>query len=74
MTHAGPLVTTLVTGLALAFAFGFAARLLRLPPLLGYIAAGIVVGPHTPGFVADPVKHARYAAKVLLKYKLLEWQ
>lgn len=54
MTHAGPLVTTLVTGLALAFGFGFAARLLRLPPLLGYIAAGIVVGPHTPGFVADP--------------------
>lgn len=54
MTHAGPLVTTLVVGLALAFAFGFAARLLRLPPLLGYIAAGVAVGPHTPGFVADP--------------------
>ena len=54
MTHAGPLVATLVVGLALAFALGFAARLLRLPPLLGYIAAGIAVGPHTPGFVADP--------------------
>ncbi|MBR0660559.1 cation:proton antiporter [Neoroseomonas oryzicola] len=53
MTHAGPLVATLVVALALAFAFGFAARLLRLPPLLGYIAAGIAVGPHTPGFVAD---------------------
>lgn len=54
MTHAGPLVATLVVGLALAFALGFAARLLRLPPLLGYIAAGIAVGPHTPGFIADP--------------------
>lgn len=54
MTHAGPLVGTLVVALALAFALGFAARLLRLPPLLGYIAAGIAAGPHTPGFVADP--------------------
>ena len=53
MTHAGPLVATLVVALALAFALGFAARLLRLPPLIGYIAAGVAVGPHTPGFVAD---------------------
>lgn len=53
MNHAGPLVATLVVALTLAFALGFAARLLRLPPLLGYIAAGIAVGPHTPGFVAD---------------------
>jgi CPA2 family monovalent cation:H+ antiporter-2 len=54
MTHAGPLVATLVVGLALAFVLGLLARLLRLPPLIGYIAAGIAVGPHTPGFVADP--------------------
>ncbi|MBR0681983.1 sodium:proton antiporter [Roseomonas eburnea] len=54
MTHAGPLVATLVVALALAFALGFATRLLRLPPLLGYIAAGVAVGPYTPGFVADP--------------------
>uniref|UniRef100_UPI0018E0027E cation:proton antiporter n=1 Tax=Neoroseomonas rubea TaxID=2748666 RepID=UPI0018E0027E len=53
MSHAPPLVATLVVALALAFAFGFVARLLRLPPLLGYIAAGIAVGPYTPGFVAD---------------------
>ncbi len=53
MTHAGPLVATLVVALSLAFALGLAARLVRLPPLLGYIAAGIAVGPHTPGFVAD---------------------
>jgi CPA2 family monovalent cation:H+ antiporter-2 len=61
MTHAGPLVATLVVALALAFAFGFAARLLRLPPLLGYIAAGIAVGPHTPGFVADAATTAALA-------------
>lgn len=61
MTHAGPLVATLVVALALAFALGFAARLLRLPPLLGYIAAGIAVGPHTPGFVADPAITAALA-------------
>lgn len=54
MPHAEPLVATLVVGLALAFALGFAARLLRLPPLIGYIAAGIAVGPHTPGYIADP--------------------
>lgn len=61
MTHAGPLIATLVVALALAFAFGFAVRLLRLPPLLGYIAAGIAVGPHTPGFVADPAITAALA-------------
>ena len=61
MTHAGPLVATLVVALSLAFALGFAARLLRLPPLLGYIAAGIAVGPHTPGFVADPAITAALA-------------
>lgn len=54
-----PILTTLVVALALAFALGFAARSLRLPPLIGYLAAGIAVGPHTPGFVADAqVTHA----------------
>ncbi|MBR0649205.1 hypothetical protein GXW78_05990 [Roseomonas terrae] len=54
MDHAEPLVATLVVGLALACTLGFAARLLRLTPVIGYVAAGIAVGPHTPGFVADP--------------------
>lgn len=53
MHHAHPLLATLVVALALAFAFGLVARLLRVPPLLGYLAAGLAVGPHTPGFVAD---------------------
>jgi len=40
-------------GLGLAFVLGFIATRLRLPPLVGYLIAGIVVGPHTPGFNAD---------------------
>ena len=42
-------------GLVLAFAFvgGFIAGKLRLQPIVGYIAAGLVVGPFTPGFIAD---------------------
>jgi CPA2 family monovalent cation:H+ antiporter-2 len=40
-------------GFMLAFAFGFLANRLRLPPLIGYLVAGIAVGPFTPGFVAN---------------------
>ncbi|WP_431282772.1 cation:proton antiporter [Humitalea sp. 24SJ18S-53] len=53
MLHAPPLLASLVIALSMAFALGLVARLLRLPPLLGYLAAGLVVGPYTPGFVAD---------------------
>src|SRR5689334_6762993 len=41
------------TALIAAFAGGLLARLLRLPVLVGYLVAGVVVGPHTPGVVAD---------------------
>ena len=51
--HATPLITTLVGALVTAFLLGAVALKLRLPPLLGYLAAGILVGPFTPGFVAD---------------------
>ena len=47
------MISTLAIGLGLALAFGYAAQRLRLPPLVGYILAGILVGPATPGFVAD---------------------
>jgi monovalent cation:H+ antiporter-2, CPA2 family len=47
------LVTTLVAGFVLAFILGVAANRLRLSPLVGYIVAGILVGPFTPGFVAE---------------------
>lgn len=53
MNHEFTLITTVAAGLGLAFVFGLAAARLRMPPLVGYLLAGIVVGPHTPGFVAD---------------------
>src|SRR6202008_1074430 len=53
MDHDVALVVTIVAGLVLAFGFGFIASQLRLPLLVGYLFAGIVMGPHTPGFVAD---------------------
>jgi monovalent cation:H+ antiporter-2, CPA2 family len=55
MTSGPSLVTTIVVSLAVAYAGGLLARIARLPPLLGYLAAGVIVGPFTPGFVADPV-------------------
>jgi K+:H+ antiporter len=53
MPHPAPLISTLAVGLVLAFAFGLVAQRLRLPPLIGYLLAGIAIGPFTPGFVAD---------------------
>ncbi len=53
MPHGSVLITTIVVGLVLAFALGFSAHRLRLPPLVGYLLAGVFVGPFTPGFVAD---------------------
>ena len=52
-THDVPLIATIAVSLAFAFAGGLVAVRLRLPPLVGYLLAGIVVGPFTPGFVAD---------------------
>ena len=54
MPHDVTLISTIAIGFVLAFAFGYAAQRLRLPPLVGYAFAGIVIGPFTPGFVADP--------------------
>ena len=53
MSHDVPLIATIVTGLCLAFALGLGAHLLRLPLIAGYLMAGVVIGPFTPGFVAD---------------------
>ncbi len=52
-THDVPLIATIAVSLAFAFVGGMLAARLRLPPLVGYLLAGIVVGPFTPGFVAD---------------------
>ena len=51
--HDAPLIGTLVSGIVLAFVFASIAYKLRLPPLAGYLMAGVVVGPFTPGYVAD---------------------
>jgi CPA2 family monovalent cation:H+ antiporter-2 len=48
-----PLIATLVAGLGLAFILGTLANRLRLSPLVGYLVAGVLIGPFTPGFVAD---------------------
>ena len=52
-THDVPLIATIAVSLAFAFVGGLLAVRLHLPPLVGYLLAGIVVGPFTPGFVAD---------------------
>ncbi len=53
MPHDISLITTIAAALVLALIFGLVASRLRLPPLVGYLLAGIMLGPGTPGFVAD---------------------
>ncbi len=53
MPHYTPLIATIVFALVLAYAAGALALKLRLAPIVGYLAAGVAVGPFTPGFVAD---------------------
>ena len=53
MPHHTPLISTIVIGLVLAFALGALAHRFRLSPLIGYLLAGVLVGPFTPGYVAD---------------------
>ncbi len=53
MPHDVALITTLAAGFGLALAFGFVAERIKMPALVGYLLAGICIGPGTPGFVAD---------------------
>lgn len=53
MHHNTDLIATIAMGLVAAFAGGFIANRLRLPLIVGYLLAGVAVGPFTPGFVAD---------------------
>ena len=53
MVHHTPLIATLCAGLVLAFILGWVASRTRLSPLVGYLLAGIIIGPFTPGYVAD---------------------
>ena len=53
MPHDVTLIATIAAAFGLALILGFAATLVRLPPLVGYLVAGVMIGPATPGFVAD---------------------
>ncbi|WP_336276563.1 cation:proton antiporter domain-containing protein [Bartonella sp. CB178] len=53
MLHDTPLITTIVAGLCLAFFLGMISNRLRIPPLIGYLLAGVIVGPNTGGFKID---------------------
>jgi CPA2 family monovalent cation:H+ antiporter-2 len=53
MPHSVSLINTVAAGLGLALLLGFLAARLRLPALVGYLLAGVILGPFTPGFVAD---------------------
>ena len=51
--HHTPLIATIVAGLVIAFIMGAIAHRLKVSPIAGYLLAGVMVGPFTPGFVAD---------------------
>ncbi len=53
MSHHAPLITLIVVGLVSAFALGALAHRFRVSPLVGYLLAGVLIGPFSPGFVAD---------------------
>ena len=59
--HVDPLLLTLAAGFTLAVVLGMVAHRFKLSPILGYLLAGVVVGPHTPGFVADAALAAQLA-------------
>ena len=61
MPHNVTLITTIAAALGLALICGFVASRLRIPPLVGYLVAGILIGPGTPGFVADMALSAQLA-------------
>jgi CPA2 family monovalent cation:H+ antiporter-2 len=58
-----PLIVTLASGFGLALVLGFIAARVGLPALVGYLLAGVLIGPHTPGFVAD-VELAKQLAEI----------
>jgi CPA2 family monovalent cation:H+ antiporter-2 len=53
MPHHTPLISTIVVALVLAFVLGAIANRFRISPLVGYLLAGVLIGPFTPGYVAD---------------------
>ena len=61
MQHATELISIIALGLVCAFIGGMLAQRIRLPPLVGYLVAGIAIGPFTPGFVGNPALASQLA-------------
>ena len=61
MPHSLNLINTIAAALGLALVLGFLATRVRLPALVGYLLAGVVIGPYTPGFVADAAMASQLA-------------
>ena len=61
MPHSVTLITTIAVSLGLALLMGLLANRLKLPVLVGYLTAGVIIGSHTPGFVADMELSAQLA-------------
>lgn len=61
MLHNVDLIFTLAGGMSAALVLGFITQKLHMSPLVGYLLAGIIVGPHSPGFVADAETAAQCA-------------
>lgn len=59
--HESTLITTIVSGLVTAFVFAAIAHRLKLPIITGYLLAGVIIGPFTPGYVADSLIAAQLA-------------
>ena len=57
------LINTIIASIVTAFIFGMVAKKLNLPTIFGYLLAGVAIGPHTPGFVAD-VSLAKQLAEI----------
>ena len=57
------LISTIIASIVTAFIFGIIAKKLKLPSIFGYLLAGVIIGPHTPGFVAD-VSLAKQLAEI----------
>ena len=61
MEHQATLLFTLATAFVMAFVLGYAASRVSVPPLVGYLLAGIAIGPFTPGFHADSAMASQLA-------------
>src|SRR5437870_2679672 len=61
--HDLPLITTIAAAFAAAWVLGIITQRLKLSPIVGYLLAGIAIGPHTPGFIGD-VKIAGQLAEI----------